>query len=1059
MLKDCDLEGSDMSILNKLTKEEWNSIERPVDGVTKQVLNKLLYYNKNDDKYDSDSKLKTSGEEMYLTVIRPQLVKVGYLGPIQKKEPVSISDLKGKKEKKPKKQVIKKEDQIKIMNLSATITREIVEVFKTFNTDKLTFEYGLRRDLIEFRIATIIYMCHWYLTKKGKPDDKLTEDIYKLIQTIRGVVSKIQTKKFRSKLDSLVSLELSPIIIDDLLGKCSELEKHIKFDIYNIFSLYPWLTDISNYYKVIPEFDVNLYKCQKELLELTNSNDSYLCMYRSNFGSGKTTSTIGVVANQIHTTSFVIYCCASDAVRHTVSQLAYNAGIKFAIANIWRDTVRITNNNLCKGEKERKLIVSDYITTYILLKYKEKFLSNFTDDDIILIIDEPTDGADEDKNVKTKYFSRIFYHAPKRTLLVSATLPSQEKLQPYINHFKSKYNDTKIVTIISKDVKVGCEIILRDGTSYSPHNDCETKEDLQCVIHKLNTDQFVSRLYTANILISLYNNMKSANIPNLPNLISVFMKTENLNHNTIKQIIINLLQLLSEQPIDIIKEICQCKSTYNRQDIYGDCKVDKRFDYSKLGTSDAHKFMGPTLLIDVDPFQMADTAFGDLLKNDNATQIIEDYKRNKNSEKKNVERMEREMEKMNASKLKEDRMSKETRQHEMNEIIESLNTELMFQQWKQINTYHHLNKYATTVVPNITKKYIRRTMDLSLIPFETSVTDSIMIKRFAGVGIYVPQSSHVDNLYTNDVIENTLMGTLAFTLSDTSISYGVNSPADNIIICDTAVCDKSIGTILQLLARVGRPGLSWTAFAFIDNGLKNTLHNYIFDKKVYNPEAEHMNLALDRYKDELVHAEQEAVVREARQLNLAYQQKIKDFRLAQIAEQQALMSEETLTRTRLEEIENKLHTFTIEQFARDMPKLRRNISPIKTRDVGKHTTHPIQKYDQSQHSNITEKTDVEVVENWRSARPQQAIKSRNCFPRRNTTEDQSKDQQTGDQQAEDQQVDRRQVDRRQGDRRQGDRRQGDQQTRDSGQETRRQGDRRTGDRVKEDISGFTETWR
>lgn len=957
-----------MNVLNKLTKEEWNSIERPVDFITKQVLDKLLYFNRADDSNDQSSKLKTCGEEMYLIVIRPQLVKLGYLGPVkvQEKEIINITGKKGKKEKKP---IIKKDDIIKMQNLSATVNREQLELFKTFNNDKLSFEYGLRKDIIELRVATLIYMCHFYSNKRLVIDDKVREDIYKLIQTIRTVIGKIKEKKFKSKLDSLISLSLSQIVINDLVTKCTELENIIKFDIYNIFSQYPWLTDTSNYYKVIPEFDVSLYKCQKEILELTKGSESFLGMYKSNFGSGKTTATIGVVANQIQTTSFVIYCCASDAVRHSVSQMAYNASIKFAIANIYRDTIRITKNNLCKTDAERKLIISDYLTTYLLLKDTEKYLPGCKEEDIILIIDEPTDGADEDNNVKTKYFSRIFYHAPRRTLLVSATLPSQEKLQPYIDHFKSKHGDVKIATIISKDVKVGCEVILRDGTSYSPHNDCHTKEDLECVLTKLDTDQFVSRLYTANILISLYNSMKQAQIQELPDLITTFMQTENLNHNTIKRITMNLLKILSNQSSSIITEVCKCKSTYSRQDIYGCLQIDKTFTYDKLGTTDAHKFLGPTLLIDSDPFKLADSAFNEVIGEESALKLIEDYKRAKASEKKNMTRLEKEMDKLNASKLKEDRMSKETRAKEMTDIMDSMDTQITFQPWCQINTFHHLSKYAKHIMNDVNKKYIRRTMDLTSVPFETKVDDSLITKRFAGVGIYVPHSSKVDNLYTNDVIENTLMGTLAYTLSDTSISYGVNSPADNIIICDAAIRHKSINTILQLLARVGRPGLSWTAFAFIDLELRQILHNYIFDKHVYNPEAEHMNKALDRYKVDLVKIEHDALVKETKALEQQKQQAIKDLQLKYISKQKCVFEEEHTTRLKLEDIESRLRKYTSEQFISNKPRMHieKKVLRESRREYAERIEHTTEK------------------DNWcntKSDSQQEGPRYRQCFVRR-----------------------------------------------------------------------------
>ena len=470
-ITDHDIENSaDLHLMSKLTKDEWNSIEKPVDPVTKLVLEKLLNYHSTNQATSGllhSNLLKTCGSEFYLTLIRPSLVKAEYLKPVKPEAKPYVAT--GKKEKKV---VIKKDDLIRQMNLNKSVERELNDLLLSFNSDKLTFEYGLRKETIELRLATLIYMCWFYLTRSGTVSEGQSKsEVYKLIQTIRVLTHRLQTQEFKSSLNSGTRLKVAPELVEDLSRQCQLLSDKVKFDLNQVFSHYPWLTDVSNYYQVIPEFDVNLYPCQKKLLDLTNSRDSYLAFYKSNFGSGKTTATIGVVANQIGTANVVIYCCASDAVRQTVAQLAYNAGIKFAIANVYRDTIRITNNHNCKSERDRKLIISDYVTTYGLLRKAEKYMPNYDVRDLILIVDEPTDGADEPNNIKTRYFSRIFYYAPRRTILVSATLPSSQELEPYLQFFKQKHGQMgeqiNLVTVISREVKVGCELIMADGNSLS----------------------------------------------------------------------------------------------------------------------------------------------------------------------------------------------------------------------------------------------------------------------------------------------------------------------------------------------------------------------------------------------------------------------------------------------------------------------------------------------------------------------------------------------------------------------------------------------------------------
>ncbi len=931
MFRSNELQTSDMNVLNKLTKEEWDSIEKQVDRTTQEVLNQMLLYGRITDTKSERSKLKTCGETVYLTTIRPQLVKMKLLDEIEKK--VTIEKAKSKSKHKHCQK--KTENDIRQETMAKIVNNELKEVAESFNMTKLSYDYGLKKSIVELRMATLLYMSQYFLD-----NNVVEEEFYRLIQTIYGVISLLKTESFMSCLNSINSEKACDQLIEDLTQKKDQLEKKVDFKIKNIFNKFPWLTDRSNYFRIIPEFNINLYKCQLELLELTKTSKSFLGFYKSNFGSGKTTATIGVVANQINGDGIVIYCCASDAVRHTVCQLAYNASIKFAIANVFKDTIRITNNNLCKQDKERKLVIADYVTTLEILCDSTKYLPNNKFEDIILIVDEPTDGADEPNNIKTKYFSRIFYHCPRRTLLVSATLPSEEELSPYVKIFKQRFGDITVKHILSKDVKVGCEIILRNGTSYTPHSDCKTSEEIVKVIEKLRTNQFLGRLYTANILYSLLDAMEEAEIDNLPDIDSLFMNSANLNHNCIKDTAITLLEILSNQQDEVIEVVCQCKSSYSRQDIYKDTEVDKKFDLKLLGTRDAHKFMGPTLLVGDDPFKLSETCFNSLLKDEDATRIINNYRKAQENEKKAMAKFTKQLEKVATSKSeKEDKLTKEQKQKEIQDMMESIDVKIGFPPWKQINTHSHVVKYGNGIIDHVNKRYIRYSANLSDIPLDTAVLDSIKLCRFAGVGIYSPGSKDLDTLYTNDVIENTLRGTLAFTVASTNISYGVNSPADNIIINDEAIRGKSIGTILQLLARVGRPGLSWTAFAFIDKELQEILSNYVFDRSVYYPDAENMNLALNNYIEQLAQEEKERVSKENDKLDKQKEKLAKELQVKtnlmyvkQRNERKSVESEADTEMNKVVDAEKRYRSLLEREFREDILKVQKKSEEASAKD-------------------------------------------------------------------------------------------------------------------------------
>ena len=135
-------------------------------------------------------------------------------------------------------------------------------------------------------------------------------------------------------------------------------------------------------------------------------------------------------------------------------------------------------------------------------------------------------------------------------------------------------------------------------------------------------------------------------------------------------------------------------------------------------------------------------------------------------------------------------------------------------------------------------------------PFDARVPPEIMLRMFAGVGVLVSEDHFLsDPLYNNEVITQTLEGTAAYTVSDETVIFGINSPADNLIVDDSVVEGRSIATIFQLLARVGRPGLSWTAYGYIGDALKEVLKGYLTGGRIgkvpFEPEAGIMNAALE----------------------------------------------------------------------------------------------------------------------------------------------------------------------------------------------------------------------
>jgi len=869
----------------KFTKEQWESIERPVDDYTRELL-KLLVTTASNKSNETNinpqlAKIKVCGELAYTTLIRPILIENNYL--VEQCSETLETETKGVKnnKKKQKQKPLKKDDQFRLANFKRIVDRSTKELFQHFTTVLETqgcqsteykfgslFEQavtvGLNNDILELRIVTLIVMAH--LIKEHLRFDNARHDRepgYRLIQSIQLVLENMGRQKFTSVLDSTTKIEAASSLICDLDQINQQLKNLLEYNVETIFTEFPHLISPNSYHHVLSQFSLKLNSCQQELIDITSQKQAFLVCYSSNFGSGKTTSTIGIAATKLSVRDHLtIYCCMSEAVRHNLAKYAYSSQIPFALAVNINNRIRIINNNNCRDDRARRLIITDYLTAYDLLNNMKELLPNQTSTNTTLIVDEPTDGADQELHYKTTIFAHLFTCCPSRTILVSATLPTQTALQPYFNYFNEKWGNLEPYygTVCSNKVRIGCHLIERDGTNFSLHSVCDNTSTLERLINLLKTNQFLGRLYTAPVVYHLHRKLKETGFNDLPNLEEQFRETSQLNTENIKTTAIILLeQLLQTGNSELIKEICQERvSAHPRYDLYGQANAKKihfDFDFQKLGTTDAYKFLGPTLLVSKTPEKAIDEYYESLLEGINGEKLISGYLKNKDSEEKAFKKLEKTLASYKPKKDEAfDQMEKEKR---LEELTESFEGDISFPLFKQINTYRHL-KYYTQCTGNLVEtdgyldldcingKKLRATTILTNLPYQANVSRDLILRLFSGVGLLTERD--IDPSYNNEIVTQTLEGTLAYTVSDETIIFGVNAPADNLIIEDSAIENRSISTIFQLLARVGRPGLSTTAYAFIGPVLRNILVGLVTEgRKGIRPidnEAGNMNLAL-----------------------------------------------------------------------------------------------------------------------------------------------------------------------------------------------------------------------
>ena len=143
----------------------------------------------------------------------------------------------------------------------------------------------------------------------------------------------------------------------------------------------------------------------------------------------------------------------------------------------------------------------------------------------------------------------------------------------------------------------------------------------------------------------------------------------------------------------------------------------------------------------------------------------------------------------------------------------------------QINSIAHLRKWAPGVVLN--RSHSIFPVGPSDLP-ETS-DDRLKIMLAMGIGLYGENAG--DAIYRETVASLMLQGRLSFVIADSSIAYGVNASFAHMILPDPDfIANHSIGTLLQMLARVGRGSYESQIFA-LDDSLIERLENAISGKE------------------------------------------------------------------------------------------------------------------------------------------------------------------------------------------------------------------------------------
>lgn len=257
--------------------------------------------------------------------------------------------------------------------------------------------------------------------------------------------------------------------------------------------------------------DMSLFEHQKRVFTAAKNDHSKLILYTAPTGTGKTLTPLGLLANHR-----VIFVCAARHVGLALAKAAINIQKKvaFAFGCDTADDIRLhyfaakdyTKNTKTGGiwkvdnsvGNKVELIICDvksYLPAmYYMLSFNQK-------ETLITYWDEPTITLDYDKHdchtiIQKNWKENLI----PNIVLSSATLPKLHELTDTVSDFKSKFpdHDTTVYNITSYECRKSVPLVNKYGYVISPHSIHSDFEKLQLLLKHCEENPVLMRYFDVN---------------------------------------------------------------------------------------------------------------------------------------------------------------------------------------------------------------------------------------------------------------------------------------------------------------------------------------------------------------------------------------------------------------------------------------------------------------------------------------------------------------------------------------------------------------------------------
>jgi hypothetical protein len=790
----------------KLTKSEWEGIERPLDVDEKDILKMIkLGYNDVNIRHNNNLSMisymriaisPSAHDHLYVEYFKKKIDRLCLKYSIE----VSTHNISTKK--------LNKSDLIRINNINTNSYIPYTDPSK----HKMIYEY-LMIHVIELLLKHIHKGCSEY-----------TYYYYTLKKLSKLVVSNINTN-VNTFITTIIESYVTNIKLTDVISQSTKMIEHNEY--------------LINY------SDISLYDHQKQLFSTFKSNrdQSKLVMYIAPTATGKTLSPIGLAESYK-----IIFVCAARHVGLALAKSSISAGRKIALAFDCKDsedvrlhyssvkeairdvrngTIRKVDNTV--GDLVEIMIcdIKSYIPAmYYMLAFNDK-------QDCIVYWDEPTITMDYEDHpfhsiIKTNWSENLI----PNIVLSSATLPKENDIPAVINDYTSRFGG-KTVSIISHDCNKSIPLINRKGETYLPHHTCSSPEDVLSMVAHCESYPTIMRYMDLTQIVQFILFINSTVEVSVPYQIDTyFTSVDNISMINIKIYYLRLLKNIAHlwtsiKPLDVMRQL------QHRSNIH-------------IVTSDAHTLAeGPTIYLADDVSKIASFCLQEAnIPKHAMDRIMEDIRHNNSL---NIEIMKLEHNYEDGIKP----YVLEEQENKMNSLRIPTELKILKQKIEQLKNNIKSTNLNDAFIPNRKdhlKIHCPTWVSSKQLPFTCNISDAIIVKimklddiidswkvlLLMGIGVF---TNHKSIAYTEIMKELSEQEKLFMIIASTDFIYGTNYQ-----FCQGYIGKDLINMTqeksIQAMGRIGRNGLHRQySIRFRDDSILNKL----FISSNHKPEILNMN--------------------------------------------------------------------------------------------------------------------------------------------------------------------------------------------------------------------------